>query len=234
MQTLLQNTSLITVRLRDEGLIIDAQHDLSIGRRLARGATPLMTLQLSDCHIGAAGLKSLADAGARGGLPNLITLELRRNIIADEGVASLADCVEHGGLPKLTTLDLRVNHVGDAGLRSLADACAAGGLPLLSKLLVVYNHITLIGFTALSDAKARGGLSRLKELLVHSMDGLEPECQRVWTWAWKLVMVNHIIRAINRRAKSAGKHPHWPREARPRRPQGGHGQGGLHHRARVG
>ena len=91
----------------------------------------------------------------------------------------MADCVEHGGLPKLTTLDLRVNHVGDAGLRSLADACAAGGLPLLSKLLVVYNHITLIGFTALSDAKARGGLSRLKELLVHSMDGLEPEYQRV-------------------------------------------------------
>ena len=69
----LQNTSLITVRLRDEGLMnADAQHDLTaLAAAFARGATPqLMTLQLSDCHIGDAGLKSLADAGARGGLPN--------------------------------------------------------------------------------------------------------------------------------------------------------------------
>ena len=67
-------------------------------------------------------------------------LDLFKNQIGDPGATALAEACARGALPQCTFLNLRGNQIGDAGVSALASACASGALPSLKKIVVNSEH----------------------------------------------------------------------------------------------
>jgi hypothetical protein len=63
-------------------------------------------------------------------------LYLENNQIGDTGVTALAEACARGALPQLRTLWLQENKIGDAGMQAFASACASGALPSLQALVM--------------------------------------------------------------------------------------------------
>jgi uncharacterized protein (TIGR02996 family) len=149
---------------------------LVAGSRLLEGLT---SLDLTDCELGAAGVRSLSRAGA---LDGLTSLKLGYTGCGDEGVAALADAPGSGRwsvlalcnngigpagagaiassprLGRLTHLDLSRNPLGDEGARLLAHS---PNLPVLTHLALAGCGIGDRGGVAFADSSQRAALREL-------------------------------------------------------------------------
>ena len=63
-------------------------------------------------------------------------LSLYGNQIGDDGMRSLADAFAKGALAQVTFISLSSNNIGDDGLNKLAEALRKGALPALETLFV--------------------------------------------------------------------------------------------------
>ena len=85
-------------------------------------------LNLADNNIGDDGMRSLADAFAKGALKNVLSVDLARNQIGDAGCTALAEACASGALENCQSLLLGGNKIGDEGVHSLADALVKGAM----------------------------------------------------------------------------------------------------------
>ena len=113
-------------------------------------------------------------------------LYLFDNQIGDTGVTALAEACARGALPQCRVLDLRRNEIRDAGITALADACAIGALPQCQVLSLLRNRYRIgdAGITALAQAitpvseGGSGALPQLKDLhLYEEAPALEAACK---------------------------------------------------------
>lgn len=120
-------------------------------------------LCLNASCIADSGMIFLADAIARGALPNLTALHLARNQIGKCGIAKFAEVLKSplGPLASLVELDIGWNTIEDAGVRALGCACATPAVCQLTNLDLRFNKISEYGMSFLTDAIAHGALRSL-------------------------------------------------------------------------
>jgi uncharacterized protein (TIGR02996 family) len=118
---------------------------------LSAAAGKLTSLDLSDCEVGAAGVRAIASPGR---FPLLSQLRLAYGRIGEEGAEALAN----SSLVRLTILSLFAAGVGPAGAQALANAT---GLKRLLSLDLGHNALREQGARAVAACSALSALRAL-------------------------------------------------------------------------
>ena len=118
------------------------QLDMQSLGELAIHLPHLVEVDLRYNRIGDAGLHALAQASARGSLPELRNLAASSNGITDEGIQALATIVcafPYPAFKSLEQLSLNSNVISSHGMAALAMAIGEGALPQLRAIQLAGN-----------------------------------------------------------------------------------------------
>ena len=89
--------------------------------------TLTQVLDLGFNNIGDDGMRSLADAFAKGALKNCTQLFLSDNKIGNDGMCSLADALANGALAPRAMVGVQDNNATEAGKQAVRDATKGCG-----------------------------------------------------------------------------------------------------------
>lgn len=131
-------------------------------------AERMVTLEFSNCGVGAEGARALGDLLRRDGLPALERLDLGGNDgMGDEGVAALASGLGEAPRTMLKLLDLNYTGMGDVGMVALASVIHQGRMQEVEDFnLGEIPGMTDKGLIALARAIDARGLPNVHQFVI--------------------------------------------------------------------